>query len=527
MFNLTRKIPSTYLPGSCSSAILEKAKRAIRVEPDKTYLKMVHKDLRHAIYYDNRGYAYCSFCDKEIESSHFKHLGKSTCPVCKKEWETRCVTRYKDGKIFFEYAHIVHLQKGRTHGSLCEVLSEFCHYVTIQDGKVSQSVFSKPLSVLVILPDNHRVRFKVDQGKFIKNNRLSFASSASYMGNIFMGRWSLNTPRKVVKGTRLERYFDVLPKEKRYAYMLAIMTDDVEKLYKLGLQGLANSLLKDYDRQLVYERSRTTMDTLSEGPAYKMLGLTPAYLNLLRRTQGTCDDWRSLKKLSDEHFPVDWVPKTIKDFSGLYTSITDLFRLRVDVRRVLANYSDHLREYIDYVKALREVGEYADENKYLYPKDLLPAHDAMIKKLTAYKDRIAVEKEQKTDKKIQRFAKLLSLFVYSNDKYIIRPLRSVLEMYEESRLMNHCIKTYTDRYSRKECSLFTVRSKDAPDHPIVSVEIRHQEGGWFMVQARAKNNAAPETEIKDFLNEWLGYIRDLSMKEENKKKVAKLFSRAA
>lgn len=527
MFDLTRSIPSPYTPGSCSQAILKRAKASIRWKPYKEYYKSVRDaGFRSQIYYNaHTGYSYCTYCDKEIPfSKEFRHGKRSNCPKCKKELEVRCITRYQDGRFFYEKGHIEYFQRGREKGSLCSVKAEFINETVLKDGRVKHTYSVSPFTVLVILSDNKRVRFQYD-ADFFKSNRLNFAKGGSWYWNTFIGEHTLSVARHAITGTAVERYYDVLPKDLRNAYVLSLMTDDVEKLYKAGLPKLALELLKEYERQL--ESRRVTTDTVSTGELHKVLNISPAYLKLLQRSEGKREDFYSLKWFSDQKIPIGWIPEGKTNFNNIAYHAKKVIERGLNLRRVLSDYWDNLSEYNDYINALIEIGEYATENKYLYPKDIVTAHDAIMVKLTAFREKKEIEKKADLDKKIQRFAKMLSLFTFSDDKYIIRPLRSVLEMYEESRIMNHCIKTYTNSYSKKECSLFTVRSKDAPDHPIVSVEIRHKEDGWFMVQARAKKNAVPEKEIQEFLNVWLSHVRELSLKEENQKKVAKLFKHAA
>lgn len=529
-FNLTRRIPSTYRP-SChvNPDLLDMAKRAVSTIPYKANKDEMLKYYTSYLFYNRHTkYAYCTCCDSEIPfSKDFLHKAMTQCPKCGKKELALCITRYKDGRVFLEDAEVEYMVKGRIKGSVCTCISTFYNDIRIVRGRIEHKIVHKPSSVLVILPDNRRVRFlpffnyAEKTWETIPSKRLNFVNYCTWYRNTFKGQFCCAVAKSTVKGTALEHYYDCVPRKLRDATFLSMMTDDVEKLLKAGLTELANALCAEYRSQL-NSSERSTLDTLPQGELHKVLGITPAYLRKLRMCKSNACALESAQRLS-ENIPVSWIPDGI-ELDGLSYNISRLQKFKVDVRRVLMTYKDHLTEYIDYLAAFKEIGEYADENKFLYPKNLMKAHDRTLEKLQAIRDKRAAGKHAKEDEKIQAFAEMLSMFSYSNGTYIIRPLRSVQEMYEESRKMSHCIKTYTDKYSQKRCSLFTVRAESDPDQPLVSVEINHDRSGWFMVQARAKHNAAPETEIKEFLDMWLNHIKELSLRKENKKIVRQLYA---
>ncbi len=175
-------------------------------------------------------------------------------------------------------------------------------------------------------------------------------------------------------------------------------------------------------------------------------------------------------------------------------------------------YPDRISEYLDYIQALREVGDYPDEKNYLYPEpdEMMRLHDEMIAKRNKTRmERMKKEKkermlrERKKEAMIREYAEELRVFEFSDEKYLIRPLLSKQEMVKESKAMHNCIRTYDDKYAERRSSLFTIRRKSNPGKPICSVEIQNKGDGWFVAQSRIKCNADPDEELKAFVETWM------------------------
>lgn len=148
-------------------------------------------------------------------------------------------------------------------------------------------------------------------------------------------------------------------------------------------------------------------------------------------------------------------------------------------------------EYLDYLRICSQLGYSMKDKNILYPKNLNKEHDKVS-------DLIKIIENEANDKLIKERLTDLNKNVYQNDKYIVYPAESVSSLVNESRQLNHCVKTYCQRYALGETDIYLLREKDNKDKSLVTVEVRNNS----ILQARAKCNNDPTNEQLNFLNLW-------------------------
>lgn len=144
----------------------------------------------------------------------------------------------------------------------------------------------------------------------------------------------------------------------------------------------------------------------------------------------------------------------------------------------------------DHIKLLEEFGKDIRSPKYVCPENLYKDHQKLIEKRNAInarkkreelleamlKDDIAY-KEQK--------AKFLDLLFKEGD-FEIKPLRSVMEFYDEGTTLHHCV--FSNEYFKKPESLILSARKG--EKPIETIEVSLND--FNVVQSRGKfNNPTP------------------------------------
>lgn len=551
-FMKTRRIPARYVnQGKSVDPKKENAARkALKWEPIAAYREKAFDLIRQTkqIFYNKHlNYAHCMNCDGEFESKpEFKHGQKAVCPFCKKELPLKNINLYPKEREFHARSLAEYFQKGRSKGSFCCAYSEFTETVQLSDGKAVRFRTTMPLTVLVILPDDTRVRFEYryvygSKGwthSFEKSNRLNFV----YVGLNYYGpadldaNVSLDVKKSLLSDSRFAYYAEV--KENMRSDHLCCMTDEVERLFKAGYKQIADTLLERIFNT-GYQRRATVDVPVGRNPR-QMFGLKDEYIRYFEQQKDP-----SLSMVEELLFLQKYhLDTSLRDSVWAWNNrLETLERLGLDVKKTLSRYGNKVVEYIDYIKAIREVDDYRkDEKAFMYPslERLMPLHDEFMKKLekkrkaearkaqierekAARKARIEREKREKLEAKlIEEYAKMLEIFEYKADGFLIRPLKSVSDMVHESDVMRHCIKTYTDSYSQKVCSLFTIRTIENPDVPICSVEIRYKKNGWFLVQSRGKCNSDPEEEVKAFIKKWMTNVANICKQRKNQKIVKQL-----
>ena len=147
------------------------------------------------------------------------------------------------------------------------------------------------------------------------------------------------------------------------------------------------------------------------------------------------------------------------------------------------------RDYRDYIEMAQAIGEEVDK----YPKDFWKVHDEVEKEFRA--DRNAnydkLIKERNTDKKVKRLK-------YSSKKLLIRPVEGLDELFNESKELHHCVRTYAKEVANGDTNIFFVREEEDIEKPFVTLELRDKR----VIQCRAKYNARPSEEVITFVNSW-------------------------
>lgn len=165
------------------------------------------------------------------------------------------------------------------------------------------------------------------------------------------------------------------------------------------------------------------------------------------------------------------------------------------------------RLYLDYLNACNYLGLDMNEDKNRYPHDFKHWHDVRIDEYNTAK---AIEDEEKRKELYENFAhvadKYLPLQYNKKGEYVAIVAKSPAELTREGERLNHCVgrMNYDQKFIREESLIFFVRSREAPDDPLVTVEYSIAEKR--ILQCYAFGNTAPAEEIKEYINKvWLPY----------------------
>lgn len=151
-------------------------------------------------------------------------------------------------------------------------------------------------------------------------------------------------------------------------------------------------------------------------------------------------------------------------------------------------------EYNDYLRMAEEMGCQMERNRVLFPKDLHEAHDHMLNHYQEVKDKEVNEGIEKTAKKLMKYK-------FNSDGLFIVPAMNNKELINESRVLDHCVRTYASRVSKGETGILFIRKKEEPETPFVTLELK----GKRVVQVRGyKNNVHNplDQSVIDFVHKW-------------------------
>lgn len=152
--------------------------------------------------------------------------------------------------------------------------------------------------------------------------------------------------------------------------------------------------------------------------------------------------------------------------------------------------ANFMQTYNDYLLLIAD-----DEQKDLYPENLLSAHDAAVDRLTM--------REQ--EKEYERYNEYIESFFRETSKYLelkfedgdfkVEIPRKPCDLVKESEALHHCVKTYIYAVAEGNTQICLIRKNDAP---YMTIEIKDSA----IVQAKKKYNHYPNEDDEKFLEKW-------------------------
>lgn len=168
------------------------------------------------------------------------------------------------------------------------------------------------------------------------------------------------------------------------------------------------------------------------------------------------------------------------------------------------------RIYTDYIAQCNELKRDLRDSKNMFPHDFHEAH-ARLSKLIEYKMDEILQNELES-----RMEERKSLLFETDDMFIRLP-KSLTEIYDEGKTLDHCVGGYAERHAKGKLTIVFLRLKDRPDVPYYTMEISNQ---MKIVQCYGfRNNAIipkPESVIQ-FEAAYQQYLNLVKVKNERKK----------
>ena len=167
------------------------------------------------------------------------------------------------------------------------------------------------------------------------------------------------------------------------------------------------------------------------------------------------------------------------------------------------------RLYLDYAKACIYLGLNMDEPKNRYPHDFMRWHDIRIDEYNTQK--IENDKKERAEFYAKFNAvteKYLPMQKDKNAAYLVIIAKSPAELKAEGEALHHCVGSmgYEQKFAREETLIFFIRSAEAPDVPLVTME--YSLKSKKILQCYANGNTKPADDITTYINtKWLPYAK--------------------
>ena len=229
-----------------------------------------------------------------------------------------------------------------------------------------------------------------------------------------------------------------------------------EFLYKLGLKSSA--FLAPFE----IEFKGTFEDTF---------GLTKDYLPFMIKHDMWPNEIQALSKYKIRDYRI------IRFVSNIYNSRIQDMDIVALYKYKVKHKIKHMDDYFDYLGIAEEVGMNMTDKTVLYPDNFRQVHDAVV-------DMYENVNNKELNDKIINIGKLCEQNIYEDDNFIIIPAKDIQSFIDESRQMNNCVRTYTNRVANGECQIYFMRKKEDINKSFITIEVKDTK----VVQARMKNN---------------------------------------
>ena len=140
------------------------------------------------------------------------------------------------------------------------------------------------------------------------------------------------------------------------------------------------------------------------------------------------------------------------------------------------------------------------EKNLLYPKNLVTAHDEILRLIKDKEDSVVNEG-------IMRRYEELSYMSFEDPSVglLIRPVSSHAEIVSEGKILNHCVARYAKDVAEGKTCIFLIRDIEDPGVPYYTLEYHN----GVVRQNRGKSNCDRTQRVIEFEKSWLAYLSTL------------------
>lgn len=461
---------------------------------------------------------FCGSCNKQGVLERVKHDTERICPRCGKTVRLVNVNAssggYNSNDHIRYYTTTIYTER---HGD--EFLSRF-FYLENSFRYKDNKTYNKAKRSTVERGREHReyrrTFWRVSDGKAVEKEhyfKLSYHSEWErippkraeqdrelgplYPGNIIEITQSLDLPR--VKNMDL-RALCLINKSRTPAQIFNAVSNcpAIESMAKMGLNNIARRYLDltYWDKKTVLECSPAKLLGINKDVIVEFIKIdvTPEQLAFWRKNKLKLSEMEDFKLLCARYRQKY---SKIGDIMSEYGISLQAAMNYIEKQRTFVHgYLDILMYWADYLYTASLIGINLSDHNAKFPRDIRKEHDLCTALYT-------VNKNEHLETGLQSRGELLAELSYTDDSFVIEPLRTVLDFVNESSVLNHCVKTYVENCARGSTNIFGLRKKNALDTPYYTVNI---DNSGKLIQNRGRNNCPPTEEVREFVTKWLKFV---------------------
>lgn len=283
----------------------------------------------------------------------------------------------------------------------------------------------------------------------------------------------------------------------------------LEQILKAGYKDIVFNIISSYDW---YSDKSNTLYDLTKKDVASALRLSKGCLKyIMNINRRQVDDFKALQALyfvdnniTEEDFKYI-ISQNLPYFT--VTEICENYGLTVHqvceyIERVRVNQcvqpNTAISEWRDYLVAIKLIGSDLSDRRVKYPAALRTEHDKVV-----YKKKIIENADfEASFKKITK--EYGEKYSYTGSNFIITYPKTLNDLFEEGRMLNHCVGTYGDAIKDGRSIILFVRKKKNPKNPYFTIEVNptHRSISQFLGFNDLPPNRREDKELISFVRDW-------------------------
>lgn len=470
---------------------------------------------------EDRTEGYCSHCRKKVSMQRLINGKKVVCPICNKAMEARSIHKMP----MIQQISTMYVQPIKT-GFVCRFIKytkswiNGTEYVDPEERLRMIQEYGKPQRWFERRIWNYE---KGGYSEYAENRIKGWTKTINSPTAVLINRYypakchvyKRNLPALIKKTpvkhlTGLDEMAFLVTKKQRYQQEIFAYVDIldycgrypvIESLWKLGFKGLAVDIVSNSIKIKQFREN------------HKALGISKELWRYMLQTDRQQDaGWiQEMQALSRVHGTIEEKEQAIlvtgsRQREALFLKRGLKLRKTVDYICEQALYSyltepTVAQQYVDYLN----MSERLEIDTILYPDNLENAHDQLVELINDQKNKKRLAEASKKDRAIEKvYNKIAKKFSFADEKYILRPAKSNVEIVREGQIQHICVGAgnYTEKMLHGKSYILFLRQQSAPDKPYYTVEITPE---YEILQRHGKYNKEHEEhiEVDAFLNQFV------------------------
>lgn len=175
------------------------------------------------------------------------------------------------------------------------------------------------------------------------------------------------------------------------------------------------------------------------------------------------------------------------------------------------------RTYFDYIDQAQKIDAFSKDAGFLFPRDLVTAHDRIAELYNAELEAKRLEKNKELlAERATMTKRLCAAYCYEDEHYTVVVPRTMDDIVYEGKALRHCVGGYAQRHFEGVTVIVFIRRKETVSTPYFTVELRPGTGS--IVQIHGLRNCNPDSDLQAFVDAWQKEVHERRKKKHTKEK---------